>query len=115
MADTAAEISPAQQITQLQNARKLALQDPTHYTKLIPALLPHYGPSAPLELRRWVTDLAAEGLACPILALEHKQTIALASSKTLRAYLEAPSEDAAVVKSVIHAATSAYPLIFRHM
>ena len=115
MAATSVPLSSAQQITQLQNARKLALQDPAHYTKLIPALLPHYGPTAPLELRRWVTDLAAEGLACPSLGLEHKQIIALAASKTLRAYLEAPSEDAAVVKSVIHAATSAYPLVFRHM
>ena len=115
MAASTIERSPAAEIAQLEQARKIALNDSTHYNKLIPTLLPHYGPAAHLDLRRWTTDLTAESLACPSLSTENKQAIALFALKTLRQYLEAPSEDAAIIRSVIHAATSAYPLIFRYM
>lgn len=115
MTTSTTQRSPAVEIAQLEQARKIALNDSTHYNKLIPALLPHYGPAAHLDLRRWTIDLTAEGLACPTLSTENKQAIALVALKPLRAYLEAPSEDAAIIKSVIHAATSAYPLIFRYM
>lgn len=109
------QLSTAETLQKLEGARKIALNDPVHYTRLIPSLLPALGPTAALELRRWGTELLVEGLSCPALAPEQKEQLALAVLKTLKEYLETPTEDTAVIKNIVQAATSTYPLVYKHM
>lgn len=107
--------SPHDTILQLEKARRLALGDATHYSRIIPSILPVIGPQGLLELRRWGSGLIVEALSTPSLPSDQKQQLALTILKTLKEYLEKPSEDAAVVKNVVQAATSAYPIIFKYM
>lgn len=100
---------------QLDQARKVALNDPAHYEQLIPTLLPFVGPSAVLQLRRWGTDFLAEAFSNPGLSSDIKTAASLKILTTLRAYLESATEDAAVVRNVVQIATSVYPLIFKHV
>lgn len=108
-------LSQAEYIQKLESARKIALDDPAHYMRLIPSLLPALGPAVALELRRWGTGFLVEGLSCPALASEDKEKLALIMLKNLKEYLETPSEDTAVIKNVVQVATIAYPLIYKHM
>ncbi|KAG9668803.1 hypothetical protein KCU99_g7465, partial [Aureobasidium melanogenum] len=109
----AAQANVADTIKQLNAARNLALADPALYPQVVPGLLRIVGADAILELRRWGADFFAETFASPVLAQEHKQSLALQVLDTLKAYLERPNEDTAVIKSVVQTAASIYPFIFR--
>ena len=104
-----------EQITQLEAARKLVLGDATHYSQIIPGILPIIGPLAPLEIRRWGATFLAEGFASPVLTLHAKESLGIKVLPLLRQHLEIQSEDESVVTSTIQTAASIYGLVFRHM
>lgn len=111
----AAPLDVAGQVKQLNEARKLVLGDAAYYPQIIQGILPIIGPHAHVELRRWGADFLAETFASPSLPAHQKETMCLVVLDTLRDMLENPQEDAAVVKCVVQAAASVYPLVFRWM
>lgn len=102
-------------IKELEVARLHALKDRTHYGVLIPSLLPIFSPAANLELRRWGSDFLAESFSNPGVDAELKETLSLQILKPLKDHLEAPAEDAAVIRNVIQIATCIYPIVFKYM
>lgn len=108
-------ISVAEQLEQLGAARKLVLENPTYYDRIVKGVLPIIGPAAPVELRRWGADFLAESLATPVLTMREKENITVAVLDTLRSLLDHPGEDPIVLKSSIMAAASAYPVTLRWM
>ncbi|KAL2166451.1 hypothetical protein VTG60DRAFT_2759 [Thermothelomyces hinnuleus] len=106
-------ISVAEQLEQLGAARKLVLENPTYYDRIVKGVLPIIGPAAPVELRRWGADFLAESLATPVLTMREKENITVAVLDTLRSLLDHAGEDAIVLKSSIVAAASAYPVALR--
>ncbi|KAL2444499.1 mRNA cleavage and polyadenylation specificity factor complex subunit pta1 [Exophiala dermatitidis] len=107
--------SAAEMIKQLEAARKLALADPQVYNQVLPGILPIIGPAAHVEVRRWGADFLAEAFASPSLPNAQKEQLTPEVLPTLRAMLEAPDQDPEVTKSVIQAAASLYPLVFRRI
>ncbi len=103
------------QLSKLEAARKLVLADASFYPQTVTAILPIIGATSHLEVRRWGADFLAETFASPSLAAMHKQSLCLAVLDTLRALLDDPGEDTAVLKGVVQASASIYPLVFRHM
>ena len=107
--------SVADQLGQLDKARKLVLGDSAYYPQIVQGILPIIGANARLELRRWGANFLAETFASPTLQSQQKETLALVVLPTLSAMLETPGEDIEAVKSVVQAAASVYPMVFRHM
>jgi symplekin len=114
----------ASQIAQLNHARTLALEDPTMYSKLLPAILPILNSinSPSPELKAWGADFLAEIFSSPTVPTDEKQNMAVQALPVLREFLELPGgasatsvEQAGMAKSAIQAASSVYPLIFRYM
>lgn len=112
---TTTEIDVKNHLRQLEAARRAVLDDATHYPHVVQAVLPIIGAHAPLDQRRWGADFLAEAFASPGLIAMHKQSLSLAVLDTLKALLEMPEEDTAVLKGVVQASASIYPLVFRHM
>jgi symplekin len=108
-------LSVEQHIKPLDEARKLALDNADFYPQIIQGILPLIGPAARVELRRWGADFLAETFAAPALPAKQKETLCLIVLDTIKALIENPQEDVAVVKSVVQAAASIYPLVFRWM
>ena len=108
-------VTAAQMIPQLEAARRLALADPLVYKQIFPGIIPIVGPSAHVEVRRWVADFFAEGMASPALPSSQKEEIVSDILPTLRQMLDNAGEDQAVVKSVVQAAASTYPIVFRRV
>lgn len=102
-------------IPQLEQARKLALGDPQVYNQVLPGIIPIIGPAASIDVRRWGADFLAEAFASPSLPAAQKEQLSAEVLPTLKAFLDNPSEDLAVVKSAVQAAASLYPLVFRRM
>ncbi|KAI1077081.1 hypothetical protein F5B20DRAFT_572410 [Whalleya microplaca] len=107
------QLSVTDQIRQLEGARKLVLSDVTYYPQVIQATLPIIGPSSQVEFRRWGADFLAEAFATPAVAPSQKETLALLVLETLKLLVEDPSQDVMVLRSVIQAAASIYPLAVR--
>jgi len=104
------------QLKQLNDARRLALSDAVYYPQIIQGILPIIGPKAAVELRRWGADFLAETFASPTAPASQKETMCLGPVlDILLEFIEDPVQDAAVVKSVVQAAASIYPLVFRWM
>ncbi|TVY25932.1 mRNA cleavage and polyadenylation specificity factor complex subunit [Lachnellula hyalina] len=108
-------LSVEQQIQQLDDARKLVLGDVTYYQPIIQGILPIIGPSARVELRRWGAEFLAETFAAPRVPAQQKETLSLLVLDTVKAMIENPQEDAAVVKSIVQTAASIYPLTWERM
>jgi symplekin len=113
----------ADQISQLNQARTLALEDPRMYSKVLPAVLPilnsRNNPSP--ELKSWGADFLAEIFSSPTLSADDKQSMVVQVLPVLREFLELPGglpttpvEQIGTVKSAIQAAASVYPLVFRY-
>jgi symplekin len=111
----ASTASSAEMITQLESARKLALNDPQVYTQVVPGILPLIGPSAALDIRRWGADFIAECFASPSLPNAQKEQLVSDVLPSLLGFLENPAEDTAVLRSVVQTATSLYALVFKRM
>lgn len=128
-------LSVADQIRQLTDARKLVLSDVSYYPQVVQGILPLVARGSPLPLRRWGSDFLAEAFATPALASSQKETLSLLVLETLKGVLEregdaeerakrrmtkggavdgnGTEEDPQVLKSVILAAASIYPLALR--
>ena len=107
--------APVNTLDQLNKLRYESLKNEHHYPAVVPSILGFISPGNPVNLRRWGADFLAETFASPMLGIDHKQSIAIKVIDLLRQYLEMPGEDAAVIKNVVQACTSIYPLIFKHM
>lgn len=110
-----AALSVADQVRQLDDARKLVLRDVKFYQNVVQGILPIVGPQARLELRRWGADFLAEAFATPALPSADKETMLLYVLDTLLAMVESPNEDAQVLRSLVQTAASIYPLAMRWM
>ncbi|OTB06529.1 hypothetical protein M426DRAFT_318931 [Hypoxylon sp. CI-4A] len=108
-----AQLSVQDQIRQLEGARKLVLGNAGYYTQVIQATLPIIGPSALVEFRRWGAEFLAEAFATPAIAPSQKETLSLLVLETLKLLVEDPNQDAMVLRSVIQASASIYPLALR--
>jgi symplekin len=121
---TDAQAAVSSQMSQLNHARNLALADPTMYSKVLPVIMPilhaHNNPSP--QLRSWGADFLAETFSSPTLATDVKQTFSVQVLPLLMEFLTLPHgaqttpiEQTGLVKSAVQAASSVYPLVFRHM
>ena len=105
----------ANQIAQLNSARNLVLSDAALYPQIVNGILPIVGAHTALELRRWGAEFLAETFASPVLATSLKEQLAQKALQTIQEIMTLPETDTAVLQSLVQAATSLYPLIFRHM
>lgn len=112
---TSGQLSVADQIRQLEGARKLVLGDVSYYPTVVQATLPIIGPSAQVEFRRWGAEFLSEAFATPAVALSQKETLSLLVLETLKSLAEDPRQDVMVLRSVIQTAASVYPLALRWM
>ncbi|RYC60084.1 hypothetical protein CHU98_g6117 [Xylaria longipes] len=109
----APQLSVADQIRQLEGARKLVLKDVSYYPQVIQATLPIIGPSSQVEFRRWGSEFLAEAFATPAVQLSSKETLSLVVLDTLKSLVDDPKQDVLVLRSVIQTAASIYPLAMR--
>jgi symplekin len=103
----------ADQIAQLNAARKLVLGDHTFYSQIVNGILPIVGANTKLELRRWGANFLAETFASPVLPVDQKEKLAPGVLQTIREILELPETDIAVLQSLVQASASLYPVVFR--
>ncbi|KAJ4290634.1 hypothetical protein N0V88_006381, partial [Collariella sp. IMI 366227] len=75
---TTNQLSVAEQLVQLNQARKLVLENAAYYDRIVKGVLPIIGPTAPLDLRRWGAEFLAESLATPVLSMRDKENITVA-------------------------------------
>lgn len=108
-------LSVPDQIRQLDDARKLVLGDVKYYPSVVRGIIPIIGPAAPVELRRWGADFLAEAFSTPALPNGEKETMQPYVLMTLETLLESDAQDPHVLRSVIQAAASIYPLAMRWM
>ena len=110
-----AGVSPVEMISQLEAARKLALADAQVYLQVVPGILSIIGPNAAVAVRRWGADFIAEALSTPSLSNTQKEQLTSSVLPLLKSLLEDTAQDVSVVKSVVQAAASIYPLAFKRM
>ncbi|KAK1830337.1 mRNA cleavage and polyadenylation specificity factor complex subunit pta1 [Podospora conica] len=113
MAAAVKTLSVTEQIQQLNEARKIVLENASYYDRIVKGILPIIGPSSPVELRRWGAEFLAESLSTPVLNSRDKENLTVAILDTLRLLLESKGEDPLVLKASIIAAASAYPIAMR--
>lgn len=103
-------------LPQLEELRKACLGDSAQYIAVVPGIVPIIQSTAALDVRRWGADFLAEAFATPTLpGAQKEQLITDTVMALLRAMLESPTEDAAVVRSAVQACSSAYPYVFRRV
>ncbi|OAA57918.1 mRNA cleavage and polyadenylation specificity factor complex subunit [Niveomyces insectorum RCEF 264] len=105
--------SVQEQIRQLNDARKLVLANVSYYPTIVQGILPIINPSSLPQLRRWGADFLAEAFAAPALPSREKETLSLLVLESLKGMLENANEDVFVLRSIIQAAASIYPLVLR--
>lgn len=113
MATPVKSFTVKEQIQQLNEARKMVLENAAYYSKIVQGILPIIGPSSPVELRRWGADFLAESLATPALSPADKESLTVSVLGTLRELVGSQNEDPLVLKSSVMAAATAYPLVLR--
>ncbi|CAK7210450.1 hypothetical protein SCUCBS95973_000787 [Sporothrix curviconia] len=109
----AAADSIQEQIRQLDDARKLVLANVGHYPMIVQGILPIINPSSLPELRRWGADFLAEAFAAPAMPSREKESLSLLVLGSIKSMLENANEDPFVLRSIIQAASSIYPLVMR--
>ncbi|KIH86297.1 symplekin [Sporothrix brasiliensis 5110] len=102
-----------EQIRQLDDARKLALANVSHYPMIVQGILPIINPSSLPQLRRWGADFLAEAFAAPAMPSREKESLSLLVLGSIKGMLENPNEGPLVLRSIIQAASSIYPLVMR--
>ncbi len=102
-----------EQIRQLDDARRLVLANVGHYPMIVQGILPIINPSSLPQLRRWGADFLAEAFAAPAMPSRDKESLSLLVLESLKGMLENANEDALVLRSIIQAASSIYPLVMR--
>lgn len=105
----------AVQLNQLNAARNLVLGDAALYPQIVNGILPIIGPNARVEVRRWGADFIAETFASPVLSVALKEQLTPLVLDTIHGIMALPETDVAVLQSLVQAAASLYPLVFRHI
>lgn len=108
-------LSTSDQLRQLEDARKLVLSDANYYGAVVAGILPIVTQSDAVELRRWGAEFIAEAVSTPAVPIRAKEDLCLKTLETLRRLVEERNLDIFVLKSVIVAAASVYPLLVRWM
>lgn len=111
----ASDMSVADQIRQLNDARKLVLGDVNYYSNVVRSIPPIISSNPAVEVRRWVTDFLAEAFATPALPNGEKETMQPYILVALETLLENKTQDVHVLRSAIQTAASIYPLALRWM
>lgn len=107
-------LSVRDQIRQLDDARKLVLQDTSYYPQIVQGILPLLAPGSVPELRRWGADFLAEAFSTPALPSGQKETLSLLVLETLKGLVVGRDEDdLLVLRPLILTAASVYPLALR--
>jgi symplekin len=106
------DLTVAQQIDQLNQAKQLVLQDASFYPQIIRGILPIAQKPEP-RLRSWCAKFLADGFASAEVNAGERQTLAVACLHTIDILFE--ETDLRVVKNLIECSASIYPLIFKHM
>ena len=106
-------------ISHLDQARSLALGQPSLYPQILPTVLSLIGPAQPTSLRRWGAEFLAETFASSVIGAKEKQKMSLDVLSMLTSYLKRKEEvgeheDPSVIKASVQCAASIYPLVFRH-
>ena len=105
-----------EQLSQLEIARQIVLDNSLLYPQIVDGILPIVGANARVELRRWGANFLAETLASPVVTAEAKQQMGITVLQILRDLLDAPGDqDVAVLQGVIQASASIYGFIFKYM
>lgn len=105
----------AAQLKTLQEARRAVLNEPSYWSNMVASILPICGPNNPVELRRWGAEFISEAAATPAVPRAVKEDVCLKILTTLRMLIEEDGLDEVVMKSVILAAASVYPLVVKWM
>ena len=104
----------SEQLTQLNTARSLVLQDAGFYPQIVTGIIPIVTPStAAIELRRWGADFFAEAFSSPMLAPSDKLEMAVSCLDPLLTLIG--ETQTGLLKSVIQCCASVYPLVFRQV
>lgn len=109
------QMSPAQLLKQLEGARLTALQSPEVYNQFIPGFTSLVQQNPDRDIRRWGADFVAEAFSQPLMPSAQKEELVNSVVPFLRHLLEAQPIDVPIVRSVIQAAASIYPLVFRRV
>ena len=105
-----------EQLSQLEIARQIVLDNSLLYPQIVDGILPIVGANARVELRRWGANFLAETFASPVVTAEAKQQMGITVLQTLSELLDAPGvQDVAVLQGVIQASASIYGFIFKYM
>jgi symplekin len=102
-------------LSQLESARTLALGDGRYYPAILPGVLPLIRVNAQtstFDVQRWGAEFLAETFASPTWPSDAKETSSLTVLDILNEYLKV--DDVGIVKSAIQAASTIYPLVYRH-
>ena len=101
-------------LSQLDSARTLALGDGRYYPAILPGVLPLIRANAQnsIEVQRWGAEFLAESFAAPTWPPDAKESSGLSVLEILNEYLDV--DDVGIVKSTIQAASTIYPLVYRH-
>jgi symplekin len=102
-----------EQVRQLDEARKLALNDASYFPTIVQGILPIIGPSALPALRRWGAEFLAETFAIPTLPSRDRESLGLLGLDTVRGMLEDTQGDLFVQRSAVMTASSLYPLVLK--
>lgn len=108
-------LSTSDQLRHLEDARKLVLSDSNYYAAIVPGILPITSASSAVELRRWGAEFIAEVVSAPAVPTATRMELCLKILETLKRLVEEPDLDIFILKSVIMASASVYPLILRWM
>ncbi|ORY81893.1 hypothetical protein BCR37DRAFT_379792 [Protomyces lactucae-debilis] len=103
----------ASRLKQLQQAKDLVDNDPSFFTQIVVGLLPLTS-DPEVVVQRWVADFLLQAFSSVQLDTEAKLDLSLKCLETL-CTLMVQGRDVPTTKSVIQAATIAYPLLFRHV
>jgi symplekin len=109
------KLSTTEQLKQLQQARTVVLKDPNYWSSVVAGILPIVGQHNAVELRRWGADFIAEAVATPAVPLRAREDVCMKALGTIRMLLEEQGLDVVVLRSVILAAASVYPLVVKWM
>ena len=80
---------------------------------IVQGILPIINPSSLPQLRRWGADFLAEAFSAPAMPSREKESLSLLVLESLKGMLENANEDPFVLRSIIQAASSIYPLVMR--
>jgi symplekin len=82
---------------------------------VVTSILPIVAAGNDVQVRRWGADFLAEALASPAVPIRAKEDLALKTIETLKSLVEEQNLDTYILKSIIMASASIYPLMMRWM